>query len=89
MLSELREQEIIFKALANHRRLSLLAYLKHRKRASVGELAAHLKLSFGATSRHLSLLVRAGFLDSEQKGLQVYYYILPVTGRFKARFDIC
>jgi len=42
------------KALANERRLQILAFIKKEKQPTVGDIAYHLHLSFAATSRHLS-----------------------------------
>ena len=70
-----------FKALANKRRLAILRMLKSRKRAAVGEIAAGIKLSFKATSKHLNILYAAGLVDKEQESLTVFYSLksdLPV-----------
>ncbi len=68
-----KEIERIMKALANHRRLLILWYLKDKKEATVGEIAEHLKLSFKSTSRHLSVFSSADILDKKQIGLNVIY----------------
>lgn len=44
---------------------------------NVSEIADAIKLSLTATSRHLSLLERVGFLEKEQESLYVYYRIAP------------
>ena len=69
----MRELERLFKALANRRRLTIIRYLGQNKQATVGDIAAHLRLSFSATSRHLSLLASVDLVENEQRGLQVYY----------------
>ncbi len=79
-----KELEKVLKALANKRRLAILKYLKTRRQASVGEIAGAIKLSFRATSKHLSLLSAADILDKEQQGLQIYYRLadlLPVAAK--------
>ncbi|MBI2613001.1 winged helix-turn-helix transcriptional regulator [Candidatus Kaiserbacteria bacterium] len=63
------------KVLANRRRLSIVSMLRRRKEMGVGAIADVLRLSLTATSRHLSMLERAGFLEKEQRSLQVYYRI--------------
>lgn len=68
-----KELEKVLKALANKRRLAILRYLKERRQAPVGEIAGAIKLSFRATSKHLSILSAADILDKEQQGLQIYY----------------
>ncbi len=63
------------KALANKRRLDILKAIKQERdnELSVGEIAERIRLSFKATSRHLSILTGADILEKEQRGLQVFY----------------
>jgi len=68
-----RELERVLKALANKRRLNILAFLSAKKEASVGQISEHLKLSFKATSKHLSVLFGAGVVDKEQRSVQVIF----------------
>jgi len=64
------------KAVANRRRLAVLAFLNKKKgRKCVGEIAAHIQLSLRSTSRHLSILYARNLLKKEQEGLSVYYTI--------------
>ena len=63
------------KALANKRRLAILKYLKRVGNSSVGDVASEIKLSFKATSRHLSVLANAGILEKEQEGLTMWHRI--------------
>ena len=63
------------KALANRRRLAMLQHIKKYREASVGDIAAALKLSIKATSKHLGILVAADILEREQRSLQVFYKI--------------
>lgn len=72
----MKEQEKILKALANSRRLQIMKYIKDQKRATVGDIAIHIKLSFKSTSKHLVILYSAGILDKEQKSLMVFYFIV-------------
>ena len=69
----MKTHERILKALANKRRLTILAHLKQTREATVSAIATHIKLSFTSTSRHLNLLARADILDKRQTGLEVYY----------------
>lgn len=69
----MKEFEIILKALANQRRLSILKFLKRQREASVREIADNIRLSFKATSKHLNILARADLLDREQRSLTVFY----------------
>ena len=70
----MNELEKVLKALANKRRLMILKFLQ-RGRASVGDIADAIKLSFKATSRHLTLLTSADILEKEQEGLVVWHQL--------------
>ncbi len=71
-----KELERLFKAVANKRRIAILTVLKKRKSARVGEIADQIKLSFKATSKHLGVLYAAGFVDREQKSMEMHYRIM-------------
>ncbi|OHB09955.1 MAG: hypothetical protein A3G05_01385 [Candidatus Zambryskibacteria bacterium RIFCSPLOWO2_12_FULL_45_14] len=68
-----RELERVLKALANRRRLAIIGLLHKEKEKSVGEIADNIKLSFRATSKHLSVLMNADILEREQRSLQMFY----------------
>ena len=69
----MKNLERILKAVANRRRLSILAFLKNKSEATVGEISRHIKLSFTATSQHLSVLYKADLVDKDQRSLEVFY----------------
>jgi DNA-binding transcriptional ArsR family regulator len=69
------EMERLLKPLGNRRRLMMLTFIRKRKSAHVGQIAEAMRLSLTATSRHLSLLERVGYLEKEQENLYVYYRI--------------
>ena len=69
------ELERLLKVLANRRRLAILNLLRRKKEASVGDVAEAIHLSFTSTSKHLTMLERAGFVEKEQRSLNVYYRI--------------
>ncbi len=69
----MKETEKILKALANRRRLAILKYIHKVHRASVGDIAKEIKLSFKATSKHLGVLRSADLVDREQKNLMMLY----------------
>lgn len=71
----LKNEEKIFKALANHRRLEIVHFLKVNKTATVGELARHLKISFKSTSKHLQILLGVEIVEKKQKSLLMIYTI--------------
>lgn len=68
-----KEMEHSLKALANRRRLAIVGFVKRKKEITVGEIAEEIKLSFRSTSKHLGVLVAAGILEKEQRGLQMFY----------------
>lgn len=70
-----KETERILKALANRRRLTIVEFLKKRRDASVTAIAAELKLSLKATSKHLALLSAAGILEKEQRSTNVLFWV--------------
>lgn len=67
-----KDFEKLYKALANRRRIAIVRYLKSGS-ATVGEIAKSIKLSLKSTSRHLQVLLGAGFVISEQRGLYMHY----------------
>ena len=77
-MKDLRDFERILKSLANKRRLAALRSIKRHKEAMVSEIAAELKISIQATSRHLQLLARADIIESDQRGLSVFCRLAKV-----------
>ena len=69
----MRGLEKTLKALANRRRLAILAHLKKNRGVSVGEIAREIKASFKATSKHLGVLLGADIVEKDQKGPEVHY----------------
>lgn len=69
----MRKLERVLKALANGRRLAIVAYLKTKKEAPVWEIADQIDLSFKATSKHLGVLAGAEIVEREQRSLEMYY----------------
>lgn len=76
-MGEVNEKQLekILKALANRRRIMILKFIKKSGRASVGEIASAIKLSFKATSKHLIILSNADILEKEQISLAMYYFL--------------
>ena len=71
----MQDLERVLKALANKRRLAILKFLGNRKRASVGDIAGQIKLSFRATSQHLTILKSVEIIEREQEGLVVWHML--------------
>lgn len=80
----MKATERVLKALANRRRLALVAHLKHKPEASVGVLAALLKVTFPTVSKHLAILGAAEIVEYERRSLKVYYRLandMPAIAR--------
>ncbi|HLD86149.1 MAG TPA: metalloregulator ArsR/SmtB family transcription factor [Patescibacteria group bacterium] len=76
--------ERVLKALANRRRLTIVTILKRRRSATVGELAAALKVTLPTTSKHLAMLSTAEVVEYERQSLNVFYHLaddMPVIAR--------
>jgi len=69
------ELERQLKMLANRRRLAILDLLRRKREMSVSDIAEAIRLSFTSTSKHLTMLERAGFVEKEQRSLNVFYRI--------------
>jgi ArsR family transcriptional regulator len=68
----------VAKALGDPIRLQLVDVLrKHAGKVCVCELVPLFDLSQPTVSHHLKVLRDAGIVDSERRGLWVYYYVLP------------
>ena len=81
------ELERVLKALANRRRLMILAYLKSKKDATVGDVAGVISLSFKSTSKHLTILRAANLVEKNQQSLEMHYRLANTTSPI-ARFVI-
>lgn len=73
MGANLKDLEKLCKALANRRRLAILKYLNGRTKASVGDIAAEIKLQVKSTSKHLRILAACDLVEHEQQSLYVFY----------------
>jgi ArsR family transcriptional regulator len=68
------EAEALLKQLANAKRLMVLCHLLLGEKP-VGELSEAVGLSQSALSQHLAMLKEAGLVQSDKRGLMVYYRI--------------
>lgn len=55
----------------------MIRFLKKKSEASVGNIAAEIKLSLKSTSKHLSILAASEIVDKEQRGLLMFYHLAP------------
>lgn len=77
MSTDFKKLEKLVKAVANRRRLAILAYLKKNGEAPVWNIAEEIKLSLKATSRHLIVLRSADLVLWEQRSIEMHYRLAP------------
>jgi len=64
------------RTLAHPKRLQIVQLLLSGKKYSVNQIAEACELTQPATSDHLRLMQRCGFLSSQRDGRTVYYHII-------------
>ena len=72
--------EQLLKQLANANRLMLLCHLATGEKTA-GELSELIGLSQSALSQHLAKLREAGLVESDKRGLMVYYRICSMEAQ--------
>jgi ArsR family transcriptional regulator len=80
MQKNVAQAEALLKQLANANRLMLLCHLVSGEK-TVGDLAEAVGLSQSALSQHLAKLREAGLVESDKRGLSVYYRICSVEAQ--------
>ncbi len=68
---------LVFKTLGNVNRLKIIRMLKGGGFLSVSDISERLKISFGATSKHLVILQSLEVLHAEGKKGHVFYSLNP------------
>jgi DNA-binding transcriptional ArsR family regulator len=71
----LKKASLIYRAINNKVRLQILQYLHDQSKMTVTALYVKLRLDQSATSQHLSVLRKAGFVTAERDGKCIYYSI--------------
>ena len=74
------QAETLLKQLANANRLMVLCHLVSGEK-TVSELAEAVGLSQSALSQHLAKLREAGLVESDKRGLSVYYRICSMEAQ--------
>lgn len=72
-MTTIRILEGQLRAVANARRLGILAFLKKNQSASVSEIATAVRLHITSASQHLRILKSAGIIEHKKRGLFVTY----------------
>ena len=73
MKTTIRKLEQQLKAVANARRLGILAYLKKKEDATVGNTANAVRSSIQTASQHLRILKAAGIVEYKRRAKYVTY----------------
>jgi ArsR family transcriptional regulator len=73
------QQAATFKALGHPIRVQIVDILSRYDEVCVCEIEQHFSLTQPTISHHLKVLREAGIIDGDQRGLWVYYRLLPGT----------
>lgn len=71
----LKKSALVFRAVNNKIRLQMLNILHEHSKMTVTSLYLKLRLDQSATSQHLAVLRKAGFVNTERDGKNIYYSI--------------
>jgi len=71
----LKKASLVFRAVNNKVRLQILQILQEHSKMTVTSLYIKLRLDQSATSQHLSILRKTGFVTTERDGKCIYYSI--------------
>jgi DNA-binding transcriptional ArsR family regulator len=80
MQQNAEKAEQLLKQLANAHRLMILCHLITGEK-NVGELSESIGLSQSSLSQHLAKMREAGLVESEKRGLCVYYRICSMEAQ--------
>lgn len=71
----LKKASLVLRAVNNKVRLQILQHLQENSRMTVTALYIKLRLDQSATSQHLAVLRKAGFVNTTRDGKCIYYSI--------------
>jgi DNA-binding transcriptional ArsR family regulator len=71
----LKKAALVFRAVNNKVRLQILQHLHENSKMTVTALYVKLRLDQSATSQHLAVLRKGGFVNTERDGKCIYYSI--------------
>ena len=72
-MATIRKLEQQLKAVANARRLAMLAFLKEKKSATAGEIAEAVRVGMAPASQHFRILKAAGIIEYKRRGRFITY----------------
>jgi len=73
-----RDEDLVFKALADPTRRMLLDQLRDRDGQTLGELCGHVAMARQSTTQHLDILEAANLISTVRQGRQKVHYLNPV-----------
>ena len=71
----LKKAALVFRALNHSLRQRILQLLHKNEKMAVTALYIRLKLEQSVASQHLAILRRAGFVNSQRDGKQIFYSV--------------
>ena len=71
----LKKASLVYRAVNNKVRLQILQHLHEQSKLTVTALYVKLRLDQSATSQHLAVLRKAGFVNTEREGKCIYYSV--------------
>lgn len=74
----MRDEDLVFKALADPTRRVLLDRLRDRDGQTLGELCGHVAMTRQSTTQHLDILEAANLISTVRQGRQKVHYLNPV-----------
>lgn len=74
-LLNMRKAALLFRAINNKLRLQILKLIDEKGQTTVTEIYQHLLLEQSVASQQLSILRRAGLVQSNRKGKYIFYSI--------------
>ncbi len=77
-MSERRETNLLFKALADPNRRKLLDLLHAHEGRTLGELCEHLDMSRQGVTQHLDVLESANLIATVRRGREKLHFLNPV-----------
>jgi DNA-binding transcriptional ArsR family regulator len=76
MVESTLQLDLLFGALADSTRRAILAHVA-KAAMSVGEIGRHFELTYGAISKHILVLEKAGLVTKERQGKSQMVIIVP------------